>query len=67
MFIRLKQKQMAERILTGKQDKIDPVEKKRLKEQRLAERFVFENAQMRCGSNNKFEIIFPRLYEEEKN
>jgi hypothetical protein len=58
---------MAERILTGKQDKIDPVEKKRLKEQRLAERFVFENAQMRCGSNNKFEIIFPRLYEEEKN
>ena len=38
---------MAERILTGKQDKIDPVEKKRLKEQRLSERFVFENAQMR--------------------
>jgi hypothetical protein len=32
MFIRLKQKQMAERILTGKQDKIDPLEKKRLKE-----------------------------------
>jgi hypothetical protein len=22
---------------------------------------------MRCGSSNKFEIIFPRLYEEEKN
>ena len=58
---------MAERILTGKQDKVDPQEKKRLKEERLEERFKFENAQMRCGSNNKFEIIFPRLYEEEKN
>ena len=34
---------MAERILTGKQDKIEPEAKKRLMEQRLAERFDFEN------------------------
>ena len=31
-FIRMKQKQMAERILTGKQDKIDPEARKRLME-----------------------------------
>ena len=35
-FIKMKNKQMAERILTGKQDKIDPEERKRLKEERLA-------------------------------
>ena len=66
-FIRMKQRQMAERILTGKQDKVDPQVKKQLKEERLAERFKFENAQMRCGGSNKFDLIFPRLYEEEKN
>jgi len=33
---------MADRILTGKQDKIDPEVKKRLKEERLKERFEFE-------------------------
>ena len=35
-FIKMKNKQMAERILTGKQDKVDPEERKRLKEERLA-------------------------------
>jgi len=34
-FIQLKQKQMAERILTGKQDKLDPEQKKKIKEERL--------------------------------
>ena len=34
---------MAERILTGKQDRIEPEARKRLMEQRLADRFEFEN------------------------
>jgi hypothetical protein len=58
---------MAERILTGKQDKLDPEQKKKLKEERLAQRFELENAQMKPGSSNKFEIVFPRLYDEELN
>ena len=43
-FIQLKQKQMAERILTGKQDKLDPEQKKKIKEERLQARFEIENA-----------------------
>jgi hypothetical protein len=35
---------MAERILTGKQDKVDPLEKAKIKEDRLKERFAHENA-----------------------
>jgi hypothetical protein len=58
---------MAERILTGKQDKVDPQVKKKLKDERLAERFAFENEQVRCGGSNKFELIFPRLYDDEMN
>jgi len=33
---------MESRILTGKQAKLEPEEKARLKEQKLAERFKFE-------------------------
>ena len=63
----MKQRQLAERILTGKLEKVDPLVKKKLKDERLQERFEFENAQMRCGGTNKFELIYPRLYQEEKN
>ena len=58
---------MAQRILTGKQEKVDPVQKKIEKEKRLNERFDFERQQLRCGSGNNYEIIYPSLYEEDKN
>ena len=43
-FIKGKQRALAERILTGKLEKVDPAVKKKLKEERLQERFDFENA-----------------------
>lgn len=58
---------MAERILTGKQDKLDPEQKKKIKEERLQARFEIENAQMKCGSSNRFNLVFPRLHDEELN
>jgi len=33
---------MADRILTGKQDKLDPELRKKMKDQKLSERFKFE-------------------------
>ena len=66
-MVKLKQKQTEERILTGKTDKLDPELKKRMKDQRLEERFEIENKQMRSGSDNNYELIYPRLYEPEKN
>ena len=68
----MKQKQMAERILTGKQDRIDPEARKRLTDARLAERFDFENGQMSrdrvtSGPPNSYELVFPDLYDEERN
>lgn len=62
-----KQKQMAERILTGKQDKIDPEKRKEIRQQRLGARVEFENFQMRSGSGNNYELIYPSLFEEDKN
>lgn len=56
---------MAERILTGKQTKMDPAKKKELMEQRLAERFEHENHQIRCGGGNNYELIFPSPFNEE--
>lgn len=41
-LIRLKKKNLAVRILTGKQERIDPVKRNQMKEERLAERFEFE-------------------------
>ena len=41
--------------------------RKKNREARLNERFDFERQQLRCGSGNNYEIIFPSLYEEEKN
>lgn len=58
---------MAERILTGKQQKMDPVKKKELMEKRLAERFEYENNQIRCGGGNNYELIFPSPYHQEQN
>jgi len=59
---------MAERILTGKQDKIDPEEKKRLKEERLAARFKYENNEVNNPkARNKYELIFPDLEDSYMN
>lgn len=58
---------MAERILTGKQDKLDPEQRKKLREERLEERFAFEDAQMKPGASNRYDIVFPRQYNEELN
>mmetsp|Transcript_39798 Transcript_39798/g.60989 ORF Transcript_39798/g.60989 Transcript_39798/m.60989 type:complete len:125 (+) Transcript_39798:1567-1941(+) len=58
---------MADRILTGKQEKMDHDTRQKLKDQKLDERFQFEMQQMRSGSGNNFEIIFPSLYDEEQN
>ena len=58
---------MAERILTGKLDKMDPETKKRLRQERLAERHERERHMLRSGSGNAYELIFPSTYEEEKN
>ena len=66
-LIKLKKEQLQQRILTGKQDKLDPEAKKQLREERLNQRFEFENYQVRCGSENHYELIFPSLYDEEKN
>ena len=41
-ILRHQQKQMESRILTGKQAKLEPEEKARLREQKLQERFAFE-------------------------
>lgn len=41
-LIRLKKKNLALRILTGKQERIDPAKRTQIKEERLAERFEFE-------------------------
>lgn len=43
---------MAERILTGKLDKVDPETKKRLREERLAERNERERQMLRSGGDN---------------
>ena len=58
---------MAERILTGKLDKVDPETKKRLREERLGQRNERERQMLRSGAKNQYELIFPSTYEEEKN
>ena len=57
----------AQRMLTGKTDKMDPEEKRKLREKRLEERFDFERQQLRCGSTNGYELIYPSMFEEERN
>ena len=38
-----------------------------MKEEKLKERFEFENHQIRVGGENRYELIFPSLYDESKN
>ena len=45
---------MASRILTGKMTKLEPEEKAKLKEQKLAERFRYE-----MRRKGKWELILP--------
>ena len=60
--IKEQKKNMKARILTGKQSKIDPEEKARIKEEKLQERFEYEKK--RCG---QFELIYPWPDEERNN
>lgn len=53
--------QMQSRILTGKQAKMDPEEKARLREQKLKERFDFE-----ATRQGGWELIYP-WPEEQRN
>ena len=48
--------------MTGKQAKVDPEEKERLRKKRLQERFQFES-----GREGKYERIYPSVNDEEKN
>lgn len=66
-MVKEKQRQMEERIFTGKQEKLDPIKKQEIKDERLRKRFEFENDQLRCGSGNNYELLFPSFFEEEKN
>ena len=66
-MVREKQKQMEERILTGKQEKIDPARKQEIKAARLRKRFEYEDAQLRCGSGNNYELLYPSFFNEERN
>ena len=58
---------MAERILTGKIDKSDPEKKKQIRLERIEERHQKELELLRSGSGISYELIYPSMYEEEKN
>ena len=58
---------ISQRILTGKQEKINNADRQRIKEERLRERFEFENFEVRADSTNGYELIFPVLHDDEKN
>jgi hypothetical protein len=53
-FIDEKKRQAELRILTGKQDKMDPEAKKQQKQKRLEDRFEFEQKVLRCGGGNGY-------------
>lgn len=53
--------------MTGKQEKMDPEVKKKLKQERLEERFEFERIQLRAGEKNGYEMIFPSMMDEALN
>ena len=61
-IIKEQKESMKARILTGKQSKIDPEEKARIKEKKLKERFEYEKK--RTG---QFELIYPWPDEERNN
>ena len=53
---------MASRILTGKQAKLDPEEKSRLKAEMLEARFAYE-----MKRKGQWELIYPWVEDEERN
>jgi len=53
--------------MTGKQEKMDPEAKKKMRQERLEERFEYERLQLRAGEKNGYEMIFPSPYNEELN
>lgn len=55
---------MKERILTGKIDKMDPETKRRVREERMAQRDLREAAQLRTDKNG-YELIYPCQNDEE--
>ena len=65
-MIEEKEKKKKERILTGKIDKMDPEMKKKIREERMAERDAKEWNALRIEKKNKYELIFP-AFDEEKN
>lgn len=58
-IVEQKQKKMQERILTGKQQKIDLNVKEQLRQQKLKERFAYEEKQLKKQSVSGYELIYP--------
>lgn len=46
---------------------MDPVRRQEIKDERLRKRFAYEDDQLRCGSGNNYELLFPAFAEEERN
>ena len=61
-ILKKQKEQMASRILTGKQAKLDPEEKSRLKAEMLEARFAYE-----MKRKGQWELIYPWAEDEERN
>ena len=64
-MIEAKARQMNERILTGKIDKMDAETKNKIRKERMAVRDEREMKELRVEKTNKYELLFPAFEEEE--
>lgn len=64
-MIEAKARQMNERILTGKIDKMDAETKSKIRKERMAVRDEREMKELRVEKTNKYELLFPAFEEEE--
>ena len=65
-MIEAKARQMNERILTGKIDKMDAETKNKIRKERMAVRDEREMKELRVEKTNKYELLFPAFEEEEQ-
>ena len=64
-MIEAKARQMNERILTGKIDKMDAGTKDKLRKERMAVRDEREMKELRVEKTNKYELLYPAWDEDE--
>ena len=62
-YIKKKTQEDEQRMMTGKTVKLNPLERSKMKEERIQERIDYERMQLQM---NGYEVLYPQIYEDKQ-